>query len=838
MVKPRLLLGLGLASALAPLASLVAQSEAPLFRLPTLKTGSVTALLVDDLDGDGRQDIAAASGSSTTVSVLLSQGNGTFAVAAVLSCGGYSPVDIAVADIDSDGRPDLIVARTGGQGLLVFRGLGGGQFTLIDTLTADAYFGVDVGDFDEDGRTDLVCANYYTANVTLFLRDEHGGFAPGQPFEVLGQPRELAVADFDDDGHLDVVTTHQAASLSVLSGDGEGTLSAPVSQPVPTYARGLAVADVNADTFPDILTCHNTFTGQQPIHLLLGQAGGGFVDAGTVATAPSPVDLAIGDLDEDGHLDLVSVNEGNDSTFTYLGHGDGSFSFEFYSFFSFNSDDIALGDFDGDGDLDLAEDSPGDLMLVVALGRGDGGFEVNPKVSGAGGTWRAVGDFDEDGRTDVVGTGTFSVIVSLGQGGPDFAPQPSITVGSDLRAAVVDDFDADGHQDIAVASFNTSTVPVLLGDGKGGFALAGSVAAGSSPQLLAAGDIDGDGRRDLVVASAVADSVKSLLGTGDGGFVPGPTVFVGLSAQQLAMADFDGDGRSDLAIADYSTDSVHLLRGQADGALLPYGELLVHGAPQAVTAGDLDGDGRVDLATANSSTSTLSIFSGLGDGSFGPGVTWGGVGAGPQVLHIVDLDGDGRRDLLSIDLTGTLSVLLGGENGLLAPALYHTVIYSDTGLVADFDGDGWPDVLVEGSFGYNEPQRLLQNQAGSDGFPWTNLGQPLAGAAGPPLLVGKGSLLPGSSGKLTLEQAAPFAPAVLFASSEQHPTPFKGGVLVPVPVLLTVAMATNGEGQLTLPWLACPPGLPSGSLYLQFAIADASAVAGVSLSNAVRADLP
>ena len=837
MVKPRLLLGLGLASALAPLASLAGQSAAPLFRLPTLKTGSVTALLVLDLNGDGRQDIAAASGSSTTVSILLSQGNGSFAVGAVLSCGGYSPVDIAVADIDSDGRPDLVVARTGGQGLLVFRGLGGGQFTLIDTLTADAYFGVEVGDFDEDGRADLVCANYYTPNLTLFLRDAHGGFAPGEPFEVLGQPRELAVADFDADGHLDVVTTHQAASLSVLSGDGEGTLSAPVSQPVPTYASGLTVADVNADTFPDILTCHDTFSGQQPIHLLLGQDGGGFTDAGTVATGPSPVDLAIGDLDEDGHLDLVSVNAGNDSTFTYLGHGDGSFSFEFYSFFSFSGDDIALGDFDGDGDLDLAEDSPSDLMLVIALGRGDGGFDVNPPVSGAGGTWRAVGDFDEDGRPDIVSTGTSTVIVSLGQGGPVFAQQPSITVGSDLRAAVVDDFDADGHQDIAAASLITGTVPVLLGDGDGGFALAGSVAAGPSPQLLAAGDFDGDGRRDLAVVSVQADSVKSLLGTGDGGFVPGPTVFVGVSAQELAAADFDGDGRSDLAIADYSTDSVHLLRGQADGALLPYGELLVHGAPQALTAGDLNGDGHVDLATGNSSTSTLSAFSGLGDGSFGPGVSWA-VGAGPQVVRIIDLDGDGRRDLLSIDLTGTLSVLRGGPNGLVAPVLYHTVVYSDAGLVADFDGDGWPDVLVEGSFGYNEPRRLLQNQAGSEGFPWTNLGQPLAGVAGLPLLVGTGTLLPGSSGQLALEQAAPFAPAVLFASTEQHPMPFKGGVLVPLPVLLTVAMATNGEGELTLPWLACPPGLPSGSLYLQLAIADASAVAGVSLSNAVRADLP
>ena len=221
----------------------------------------------------------------------------------------------------------------------------------------------------------------------------------------------------------------------------------------------------------------------------------------------------------------------------------------------------------------------------------------------------------------------------------------------------------------------------------------------------------------------------------------------------------------------------------------------------------------------------------------GPGASWS-VGAGPQSLSISDLDGDGRRDLLSVDLGGTLSVLLGGPDGLVGPSQYHAVVYSNTGLVADFDGDGRPDVLVSGSAWLNEPKRLLLNQGGSDGYPWTNLGQPLAGAAGPPLLFGKGPLVAGSSGQLVLEQAAPFAPAVLLASASYSPTAFKGGVLVPLPVLLAVTTGTNAQGAVTLPWLACPPGLPDTDLYLQFAIVDASAVAGVALSNAVRADLP
>jgi hypothetical protein len=165
---------------------------------------------------------------------------------------------------------DLVVARDSGQGVLVFRGLGGGEFALVATLTADAYYGVATGDFDEDGRLDVVTASYWTATVTLLLRDTHGGFQPGQAFTVNGQPRDLAVADFDQDGHLDVLTTHQSAWVSVLSGDGRGGLAAPVTVPVPVYANALAVGDVNGDTIPDVLTTHDSF--QDQINLLLGRS--------------------------------------------------------------------------------------------------------------------------------------------------------------------------------------------------------------------------------------------------------------------------------------------------------------------------------------------------------------------------------------------------------------------------------------------------------------------------------------------------------------------------------------------------------------------------------------
>jgi len=121
---------------------------------------------------------------------------------------------------------------------------------------------------------------------------------------------------------------------------------------------------------------------------------------------------------------------------------------------------------------------------------------------------------------------------------------------------------------------------------------------------------------------------------------------------------------------------------------------------------------------------------------------------------------------------------------------------------------------------------------------WTDLGFALPGAGGPPSLVGNGALTTGSSGSLALTQAAASAASMLFVSLSRSAAPFKGGTLVPVPVIFMIGFPTSPSGTLTLPWNAWPGGLSGLSLYFQFAIADAGAPGGVALSNAVRGNVP
>ncbi len=120
----------------------------------------------------------------------------------------------------------------------------------------------------------------------------------------------------------------------------------------------------------------------------------------------------------------------------------------------------------------------------------------------------------------------------------------------------------------------------------------------------------------------------------------------------------------------------------------------------------------------------------------------------------------------------------------------------------------------------------------------TDLGFSLAGVDGAPTLVGTGTLTQGSAGSLALSHAAPSEIAFLFAATSGTPTPFKCGTLVPVPIGADFLLVTNPLGTTVAPWSSFSAGLSGLSFYFQCAAHDPAAACGVSLSNALRADVP
>ncbi len=122
---------------------------------------------------------------------------------------------------------------------------------------------------------------------------------------------------------------------------------------------------------------------------------------------------------------------------------------------------------------------------------------------------------------------------------------------------------------------------------------------------------------------------------------------------------------------------------------------------------------------------------------------------------------------------------------------------------------------------------------------FTNLGGGLAGIAGIPLLEGTGTLTAGSSVSFALSSAAHSAPTLLFASLNNTPAPFKGGVLIPAHDAVKFALSTGPGGNWTLPISSWPTSIPSGTaIYFQVAVKDLAAINGVSISNALQGTQP
>ena len=121
---------------------------------------------------------------------------------------------------------------------------------------------------------------------------------------------------------------------------------------------------------------------------------------------------------------------------------------------------------------------------------------------------------------------------------------------------------------------------------------------------------------------------------------------------------------------------------------------------------------------------------------------------------------------------------------------------------------------------------------------WTNLGYGLAGAAGDPLLSGTGPLTAGSSGSLNLSHAAPSQIAVLLIAQSEAAVPFLCGTIVPWPPLVTLPIATDPIGAISIPWSAWASGLSGARLVFQYGILDSAAACGLSMSNSLRASVP
>jgi hypothetical protein len=381
-----------------------------------------------------------------------------------------------------------------------------------------------------------------------------------------------------------------------------------------------------------------------------------------------------------------------------------------------NARALATGDFNGDGILDFAvwTETSGPALTIL-LGAGKGTFQPGQTYSigtNSVGAPLAIGDFNGDGKLDVVAANDSDIVIFLGKGNGTFKT-PQMTAFYGAQAIAVGDFNQDGKLDLAVASFNdSSNVKVLLGNGDGTFKTPVNYPVTINPDAIAVSDFNHDGHLDLAVANGFGNTVSVLFGNGDGTFRPKVDYQVGYLPYGLTTADLNGDGYADLVTADYNgTASVLLNKG--DGTFLPstiYGLGYSVGQPFRVTAAPLEAGSNPSLAVAT--TSGTYILVNNGNGTF-----QAAQGYEPPSSSVVlaDFDGDGNTDLavaggyVDDGGSGGVSIITGKGHGAFVAATAYIATYSLTSVaVGDFNGDGMADLSGIGADG--KPLAILRGQ--------------------------------------------------------------------------------------------------------------------------------
>lgn len=611
--------------------------------------------------------------------------------------------------------------------------LGGTTPTDIAVATGTNFVDVAAADIDGDGDVDILILDATAKQIVICKNTNNTSFTTSAvTITSGGTPVAMAIGLFNNDGFYDVAVTLRGAAdqIAIFKGGLGGTLTFDSNVALPAGAQAGQILcadpkksstdpkqvrdahdfnqaqglDVNGDGKADLVVAlggtNQVAVYTQTTPLVFTQSS----VAGVGAGCTFPQMLALGDVDDNGTLDVVCGNAITNNISVFTGNGAGSIAFvASYALQGAGNQvlqSVVIGDFNRDCRADIVTCSFNGENISIYLGHGDG-------------TFADATNYDAEIASRRAGATIQSI---------SYNPQFTSVYALDQNVVANNDF---------VTVIDRATILFVQGAIQAPYA---TIGVQNDPQAITFGDLNKDGHKDMVVANRAAGTIQVFINDGNGNFTqPFAPMATGLQPESVVIADVNNDGIPDVLVACNGSDAVFVHRNIGGGQLAAGTKIDVNAkGPHQVVAVDMDGDSNVDFVTVNQYGNSVSVFvDPTGDGNFvpSPNIAPFGqptgvfpVGNGPLGVAIADLNNDGRPDIVTANSNDdTVTVLLRSNGvgvqigsatdfplgGTIAPApsqpagtppVFIPVVEPVSVAIADLNQDGFLDIVTADKF--------------------------------------------------------------------------------------------------------------------------------------------